>query len=507
MTQLREIAYLELDTFSLAGTGNIDPSFNSWTFRNINLKNLLGPMWDKYNKFIIKLQQISTNGALTYGSGSGAGSFSYNLAGLDWINLYYEPAQSSQRFAPVANIQITTGNSNITLIPPNPSVGFNFRKGKDIVDLEFRIYAIQNTNFTPNPIDRYNNNQMTFTIEPAEDNENEMGAMILNTNNQITTPGKTSTSNNNIITYTNFNIRDVCREFWDKYEDFEIIYSSFTSLGLGAATITQLQQPVAVKGFDYINNYMGTGSGNFETDTTLLGINKLGAASAHTFDYMMPQRAQFKKSGDTMVLQLQFKNFDNNGINSWTGASNRRMQMSFFIKPIRKDLGCCDKGTLILSGAGMTTTSATFGVTNAGNTNTTWRNISLRSACRGFWDKYKKFNIFLSQSVCNPTSTTGTQQCLMLYMKGLNFETPWTNDTSIDSQTWTIGGVLFGHTVTTGGIFEVTNGNTRGIMFNKTSDVVDINLFVKTIDGTALTATGALNGTYIFTIVPVEEEE
>jgi hypothetical protein len=506
MTQLREIAYLELDTFSLAGTGNINANFSQWTYKNIDLKAVMGPMWDKYNKFIIKMQQISTNGTLTYGSGSSAGSFSYNLAGLDWINLYYEAGQSNQRFAPVANIQISTGAPNQTYILPNPSVGFNFRKGQQIVDLEFRIYPIGNTNFNVVTSDTYNNNQMTFTIEPAEDNENEMGAMILNTNNSITTSGKTSTSNNNIITYTNFNIKDVCREFWDKYEDFEIIYSSFTSIGLGAATTTQLQQPVAVKGFDYLNNYMGTGSGNFETDTTLLGINKYGAASTHTFDYMMPSRAQFKKSGSTMVLQLQFKNFDNNGINSFTSISNRRIQMSFFIKPIRKDLGCCDKGTLILSGAGMTTTDAIFGVTNATQTNTTWRNISLRSACRGFWDKYKKFNIFLNQCVCNPTNTTASNQCLMLYMKGLNFETPWTNDTSIDSQTWTIGGVTFGHTITTPAIFEVSNGNTRGIMFNKSKDVVDINMFVKTIDGTALASTGALNGTYIFTIVPVEEE-
>jgi hypothetical protein len=130
----------------------------------------------------------------------------------------------------------------------------------------------------------------------------------------------------------------------------------------------------------------------------------------------------------------------------------------------------------------------------------------LRNACRGFWDKYKKFTIFLNQSVNNPTNTNATQQTLMLYMKGLNFETPWTNDISIDSQTWTIGGVFFGNTVSSPVIREITNGNTRGIMFNKTSDIVDINMFVNTINGTALTATGALNGTYIFTIVPVEEE-
>jgi hypothetical protein len=507
MTQLREIAYLELDTFSLAGTGNINANFSQWTYKNIDLKAVLGPMWDKYNKFIIKLQQINTNGTLTY-TNSSSGSFSYNLAGLDWINLYYEAGQSSQRFAPVANIQIPSSTSNNMFILPNPGVGFNFRKGAQIVDLEFRIYQVISNNFNVITTDTYNNNQMTFTIEPAEDNENEMGAMILNTLSTIPTPGRIITDNGNVYTYYNFNIKDVCREFWDKYEDFEIIYSSYTSTSIGAApTAIQVEQPVAVKGFQYLNNYMGTGFGNYQTDTTVLAINKYAGGSSHTFDYMMPARVQFKKSADTMVLELQWKNFNNNGINTFSTTGNRRIQSSFFIKPIRKDLGCCDKGTLILSGAGMTTTPANFGVTNAGNTNTTWTNINLRNACRGFWDKYNKFTIFLNQCVCNPTNTNATQQTLMLYMNGLDFETPWTNDISIGSQTWTIGGVLFGHTISAVPVIRgVTNGNTRGIMFNKTSDIVDINMFVNTINGTALTATGALNGTYIFTIVPVEEE-
>jgi hypothetical protein len=219
----------------------------------------------------------------------------------------------------------------------------------------------------------------------------------------------------------------------------------------------------------------------------------------------MTNRVQFKKTNNTMTLQLQFRQYNNSSISTFTGTSNRRWQGVFFIKPIRPELGCSEKGTLVLSGAGMTTTDATFGVTNATQTDTTWRNINLRNACRGFWDKYNKFNIFLNQSQNNVTTTTAQQQCLMLYMKGLNFESPWTNDTSIGSMTWTIGGCLEGHTITSQSIFQVSNGNTRGIMFNKSKEIVDINMFLKTIDGTALASSGGLNGTFIFTIVGVEE--
>jgi hypothetical protein len=349
----------------------------------------------------------------------------------------------------------------------------------------------------------YANNQMALTIEPAEDNENEMGLMVLNTNTDITTSGKIIT--NSVYTYNNFNIKDVCREFWDKYEDFELIYTNYTSTSAGNVSVVDAQQIVAMKGFNFLNNYCGTGSGNYQTDLAVLGCNRFGASgTTHIYDVMVPNRVQFKKSGETMQLELQFRTFNNNSISALTIA-NRRWQGMFYIKPIKKDLGCCEKGTLVLSGAGMTTTQTNYGVTNANVTNTTWRNINLRNACQGFWDKYTKFNIFLSQCQNSVTTADATEQVLALYMSGLNFETPWNVNPNIGSQTWTIGGIAFGQTVSTQVIFSPTLGNTKGIMFNKTSDIVDINMFVQTMDNSALVATGCLNGTFIFTIVPVEE--
>ena len=503
MTQLREIAYLELDTFSLAGTGDINANFSNWKFRNIDLRNVMGEMWNKYDKFIIKLQQINTNGTFTFPS-SQDGLAAYNMAGLDWINIYYEVAGSSQKWAPVFQQLISTGTANSEYIYPNGGWGVNFRKGKPIVDLEFQIYALSKTNLDVITTATYNNNQITLTIEPAEDNENEMAAMILNTSTGVT--NAIASSNNNVFIYNNFNIKDVCREFWDKYEDFEIIYTSFIAGGLGTTTIPLAQQVFAMKGFDFNNNYVGLGSGSFATDIAVLGCNRYGnGASTHTSDNMMPARVQFKKANATMQLELQFRNYDNNGISSYTGITNRRWQGLFFIKPIRKELGCCEKGTLVLSGAGMTTTQTNFGVTNATVTNTTWTNIDMRMVCRGFWDKYTKFNIFYNQSQNNVTTADATEQALMLYMTGLNFETPWNINPNIGSTVWTVGGMLNGHTITTQSIFAVSNGNTKGIMFNKSKDVVDINLFVQTIDNTPLAATGCLNGTFIFTIVGVEE--
>lgn len=502
MTQLREVAYLELDTFSLAGTSNINASFTNWIFRNVDLRSVMGDMWNKYDKFVIKLQQLNTNGAVSIVASSNS-AIAINMAGLDWINLYYEAGGSIQKWAPITQvISAATGNWNQEYLWPNNSVGINFRKGQPIVDLEFQIYTIANNNLDLVTTFTYANNQMALTIEPAEDNENEMGLMVLNTNTGINTPGKVVT--NSVYTYNNFNIKDVCREFWDKYDDFELIYANYTSTSAGNVSVVDAQQIVAMRGFDFINNYVGTGSGSYLMDLAVLACNRFGATgTTHIYDVMMPTRVQFKKSNATMQLELQFRTYDNSAT-STLSIANRRWQGIFYIKPIRKELGCCEKGTLVLSGAGMTTTPENFGVTNASVTNTTWRNINLRNVCRGFWDKYTKFNIFLNQSQNSMTTADATEQALALYMSGLNFETPWNVNPNIGSQVWTIGGVMFGHTITTQSIFSVSNGNTKGIMFNKTSDVVDINMFVQTIDGSALAATGSLNGTFIFTIVGVE---
>lgn len=504
MTQLREIAYLELDTYSLAGTSNINASFTNWIFRNIDLRKVMGDMWNKYDKFIIKLQQMNTNGAVSL-TNSNNSAIAINMAGLDWINLYYEAGGSSQKWAPITQvITNSTGNWNQEYIWQNGSVGINFRKGQPIVDLEFQIYQIANTNLNLVTTSTYANNQMTLTIEPAEDNENEMGLMVLNTTPGIGTSGKIALTGNNVFIYNNFNIKDVCREFWDKYDDFELIYANYTSTGLGVFTVPEAQQIVAMKGFDFINNYVGTGSGNYQTDIAVLAGNKFGnSATTHLFDQMMPNRVQFKKSNATMQLELQFRTYDNSSVSTITVAT-RRWQGLIYVKPIRKELGCCEKGTLVLSGAGMTTAQTNYGFTNAAVSNTTWTNINLRSVCRGFWDKYTKFNIFYSQSQNNVTTADATEQSLMLYMTGLNFETPWNVNPNVGSQVWTVGGMLNGHTITTQLIFAVTNGNTKGIMFHKTSDIVNINLYVQTIDNTALAATGCLNGTFIFTIVGVE---
>lgn len=508
MTQLREVAYLELDTFSLAGTSDINTQKSNWTYRNIDLRKIMGDeMWNKYDKFTLRLQQLNINGTNTFSSTS-KGVIAYNMAGLDWINIYYETGGYIKKWAPIFQVLLGNGSQNQKYMYSNPSTGFNFRKGSPFVNLEFMIYPIENSNFNIVTGETYNNNQMAFTIEPAEDNENEMGVMILNTISSLTsiTPGKVMTNNNNVFTYNNFNIKDVCQEFWNKYDDFEIIYQSYTSTGLSSSlTYITGAQNVVIKGFDYINNFEGIGNGQYETDGAVLGCNKFGIGSTHIWDYSMPSRTQFKKSNETMTLQLQFRNYNNDGISSHTGATNRRWQGIFFIKPIRKELGCCDKATLVLSGAGLTTTASSFGVTNSTETDTTWFNVDLRMACRGFWDKYKKFNIFFTQSQNNITNANATQQCLMLYMKGLNFETPYNNDTSISSDTWTVGGIMEGHTISTPNIFQASSGNTKGIMFNKSSDIVNINLFVKTINNIALTASGCLNGTFIFTIVGVEE--
>jgi hypothetical protein len=68
-------------------------SKTDFTFSNINMRNVLGAAWDKYDMFTMKVASVATAGAVnTTISGSVNGVICYNMAGLTWENLHYDTA-------------------------------------------------------------------------------------------------------------------------------------------------------------------------------------------------------------------------------------------------------------------------------------------------------------------------------------------------------------------------------------------------------------------------------
>jgi hypothetical protein len=219
---------------------------------------------------------------------------------------------------------------------------------------------------------------------------------------------------------------------------------------------------------------------------------------------------QFKKSGDLVDITFQFRNYDNSELNTPpnpTQSNARISYLQFFVRPIKKDLNH-EKGLLTISSAGLTTTPSELGVTNAAYSDITINNVDLRKACQSFWDKYTKFNIYFTAMYPYDTVTDNAELCLQLYCEGLNLDPQMSEDNpNKTNQIWNVG-TVYTQNVAVGSPnnLPLSFGNTHGTTFYKSSDQVNLRLYVKEIQTPSnAVLSQALRGTMTFTIVPVEE--
>lgn len=510
-----ETAFLSLDTFTIP-TAYTNTAKTNFIFRNVNLRNIMGQMWEKYDLFSIRCIGVRYNGAVA-NTGSQAYMIQNNIKGLDWVNCYDEKYGTGQIYMPISSAR--GSNTSLTSVPTNNGVCFNFRKGSPIVNLEFYLTNLSTNGGTgtPTAITQMPDQVYNFLIQPAENNQNEMGYIGLYTNLLsgvpiIAYPSKIISDSARTYTYNNFDMRTVCSTFWDKYEDFEIVLAGYYQQGY-VATVEQQIMPLALSGFNWVNN--NTKAGTTEsTAQAIVGILKSGiSGSDHLSNFDLANSpVQFKKSGDAVNFTFQFRNYDNSAINGGLptftgGVPNRIAYLSFFIRPIKPNLNP-QKATLCLSSAGLTTTPSNLGVTNADYSNITINNIDIRQACQSFWDKYTKFNIFLTAMYPYSTINDNTERCLNLYCEGLQLDSQIKDDNPQQtSQTWIVG-PIYAQSVSVSGNFPITFGNTHSTMFYKTQDKVNLTFYVKELgDLSAPVTSQVLRGTLVFTIVPVEESK
>lgn len=506
-----DTAFLSLDTYVLAGTSNINAAKTIFTFRNVNIKNIIGEMWNRYDKFSIRMVSTQYSNLV-----SGPNAFAYliqnNMKGFDWINCYDEKYGTGQTYMPVGFVK--GSNTPVYNIPVNNQYCFNFRKGKEVIDIEMNITNIGANGGIGTPtITAMPDQNYTFIIQPAENNQNEMGYLGLyttqTTTGTITTPttwsSKTVTDNCRTYTYYSFDMRLPCREFWDKYDDFEILCAGYMYSGYTGLTTDQIM-PLTMTGFNW-NNFSKAGNIQSQAEA-VVAITKgriNGSDHEGNNDVYYPP-VQFTKSGDLVTFTLKFKNYDNSALNTYTAITNRIGYLPFFIRPIKKDMNS-EKGTLSISSAELTTTMTDLGITNATYTNITINNVDLRQACEGFWDKYNKFNIFLTMMYPYNIVSDVSERWLNLYCEGLQLDQQMKDSNAQQTtQTWNMG-TITSQSLNLSGNGPVTFGNTHSTMFYKSTDKVNLRFYVKRIDNISVAVnTTALKGLMTFTIVPVSDE-
>ena len=303
-------------------------------------------------------------------------------------------------------------------------------------------------------------------------------------------------------------MRRLCNLFWDKHDDFEIQLAMSALRGTGTNTGDVRITPVQMSGPNFVNNGTkqsnNTAQLNLSTENAIIGtvINPTGA-SQYAVDLAYPVApVQFKKDGDDVPLTITFKNSENTGTTNaagFGGYATPLWQLAFFVKPIYE----VEKATLNINPWGLTTMETNLGVVDANYTTFTLKNIDIRKLCQSFWDKYDRFNIFLTQTTSHTTTSTSNGG-YRLEMEGFDFISQLSlTNTRRQNQVATLGSVstfVDANTV-------ISNGTMASLVttFYKTKNVVDLKLSAFAINGAALSAGDRpLLGNFTFTIVGVK---
>lgn len=512
---LSQSGSLILSTSSTTNPCTINAQKTDFTFSNINMRNVVGEMWDKYDVFAMKVVSSSIGGTITQISGSTTGVICYNMAGLIWENLHYDTAYMSQQYVPIVVYNAQPVSSNINNVISNTGQSYNFRKSGDLVNLNF---TITNVNTTGGPStfgvitagNIFNDVTFHFVFEPVIPGEmNECAFFGFNTLSTINTQvGRTVSTDRKEYNYPAFDMSRLCRNFWDKHEDFEIQMAFYNNAGIGTpggnARVCQIQ----INGLNFVNsltkNSNGTDRLGATTESVIIGAMCFAnTASAHQAQMNYPLGPiQFKRDGDNVNLTFNLKNHDNSATFAFAFTSiNPASTIGFFIKPIYR----MEKATLYINPSGLTTSQTNLGIINAASTEFTLSNIDMRQVCRSMWDKYKKFNIFLTGITSQSGASQTTNGSFILQMEGFNFinQTAFITSQS-QTQTATLGTVSVGVSGA-----PTTFGWQSGIVttFYKTQDLVNLTLKALPLAPATPFSNTPLTVNFTFTIVGVPEDE
>lgn len=489
---------------------------NSFTFNNIDLKNVMGEMWDKYDTFALKLVSVSTQGTTTIPNNQ-YGVVCWNVRGLEWVNLFneYTGTHLNQQWAPIVFLSVQASAPQTTPLITNTGQSFNFKKGMRNVDLEFAMSWIDTVSpngygGAPGQLDNtfiYNDVEFHFLFEPVIPGKmNECACFLFDTNPdpQIRV-GRNVSADRKEYSYPAFNMRNLCSLFWDKHTDFEIQMAQTLLRGTGTLTSDNRVALVQMSGPNFVNNGTkqvdNTNKLTLSTENVLVGSLIVAAtAGTHPVDNAYPVApVQFKKDQDIMPLTITFKNRLNTGnyAASFTGTSPS-FQIAFFVKPIYG----VEKATLNINPWGLTTTETDIGVRDANYTTFTLKGIDMRRVCGSMWDKYDRFNIFLTQTTLTVGAASAVNAAFMIQMEGFDF----INQLSLTASN------RQNQVATLGSFYGLPDSNPRtvGIMssaittFYKTKDIVDLTLTAIPLGTTAFTSQ-PLIGLFTFTILGVRD--
>jgi len=121
----------------------------TYTWYNVNLGNSLGPIYNKYDKFNICLNSLSTGmGSATRALYPFERQIQVKMFGLMWLSSYNQATQNNDSNKVIKLIQLSSDAASADSLQFNEEF-FTFLKGFDTVDITINLHTVDyDTNAT-----------------------------------------------------------------------------------------------------------------------------------------------------------------------------------------------------------------------------------------------------------------------------------------------------------------------------------------------------------------------
>ena len=144
--------------------GTMNSFFSNFTFTNVNMRRIIGTMWDKYNKFNLVCLNVGIGSTATSLSGNQRNQF-FQIEGLQFINCLSTTSSSSfsQSVAYTPFFRYVSANTSDSDTFSVPDSLISFRKPEsENVDLAFQLFTANQGGAILNP--QMNQFSLTFAV-------------------------------------------------------------------------------------------------------------------------------------------------------------------------------------------------------------------------------------------------------------------------------------------------------------------------------------------------------
>jgi len=144
--------------------GTMNSTFTTFTFTNVNMRRIIGTMWDKYNKFNLVCANVGIGQTATALNGTQRFLF-FQIQGLQFINCLSTTTSSSfsqsVAYTPIFRYATVSTADSDSLAVPESLISFRKPESEN-VDLAFQLFTINGGGTAYNP--QMNQFSLTFAV-------------------------------------------------------------------------------------------------------------------------------------------------------------------------------------------------------------------------------------------------------------------------------------------------------------------------------------------------------